>query len=105
MTFDFNKKSLFDSICLHIANGIIESQLLIRLYLGRCNITIVDNRSTVVILQKLYSRGLLVLIVDYRAAGMQLQLRDSNTSLLSAPYLNHKRTALVFANKDMAFGI
>jgi hypothetical protein len=59
----------------------------------------------VVILQKLYSRGLLVLIVDCRAAGMQLQLRDSNTSVLSALYLNHKRTALVFANKDMAFGI
>jgi hypothetical protein len=36
---------------------------------------------------------------------MQLQLRNSNTSLLSTLYLNYKRTALVFANKDMAFGI
>jgi hypothetical protein len=29
-------------------------------------------------------------------------MRNSNTSLLSTPYLNYKRTALVFANKDMA---
>ena len=105
MTLNFNKKGLFDLICLHIANSIIESQPLIRLYLGRCNIAVVDNRSTVVILKKPYSRGLLVLIVDCRAVCMRLQLRDSNTSVLSALYPNYKRTALVFANKDMAFGI
>jgi hypothetical protein len=36
---------------------------------------------------------------------MQLQLCNSNTTLLSAPYSNYKRTALVFVKKDMAFGI
>jgi hypothetical protein len=36
---------------------------------------------------------------------MQLHLGNSNTSLLSALYLNLKGTALVLANKDMAFGI
>jgi hypothetical protein len=36
---------------------------------------------------------------------MRLHLRNSNTSLLSAPYSNLKGTALVLANKDMAFGI
>ena len=66
---------------------------------------VVDNRGMAVILQKPYSRGMLVLIVDYRATCMQLQLRNSNTSLLSTLYSNYKKTALVFANKDMAFGI
>ena len=50
MTFDLNKKGLFNSICLHIANTIIKLQLLIRLYLGRCNIIVVNNKGMVVIL-------------------------------------------------------
>jgi hypothetical protein len=66
-------------------------QPLIRLYLSRCNIVVVNNKGTVVILQKPYSRGLLVLIVDCKVICMQLQLRNSNTSLLSALYSNYKR--------------
>jgi hypothetical protein len=58
-----------------------------------------------VILQKPEGRGLLVLVMDCRTTYMQLQLRNSNTSLLGALYLNYKGTALVFANKDMAFRI
>ena len=50
MTFDFNKKGLFNSICLHIADTIIELQPLVRLYLIRCNIMVVNNRGTVMIL-------------------------------------------------------
>jgi hypothetical protein len=96
---------LFNLICLYIANTIVKSQLLVKLYLSKCNITIVDNKGTVVIFQKPCSRSLLVLIVDYRATCIQLHLRNSNTNLLSALYSNYERTALAFANKDIAFSI
>jgi len=66
---------------------------------------VVNNKGTVVILQKPKSRGLLVLVIDYKTTYMRLQLRNSNTSLLGALYPNYKGTALVFANKDIAFGI
>jgi hypothetical protein len=37
-------------ILIHVINTIIDLQLLIKLYLGRCDIIVVDNRGTVVIL-------------------------------------------------------
>ena len=57
------------------------------------------------IFQESLSRELLIFVMNNRTAGMRIEFGDSCICFLGAPDLNHEGTGLIFALKNMTFGI